>query len=101
MTSPTTVVGVPLTGLPMIEEAIVVVLHGWPSAGFLPTSAAGASYVPLVGGDQVGKRMPPALAMASEAATSTAAAPTIRRFVFDMRRLLGGVCPGWAACGGL
>src|SRR5262245_59710957 len=65
MISPTTVVVLPSTCFPMIDEATVVVLQGWSAAPFLPTSLLGSLYVPAVGFDQLGKRIPGPLAAAA------------------------------------
>src|SRR6187401_2953455 len=88
MTSPTTAVGCPGRVLPSIDEVTVVLLQGCSALVGLPISSAGAWNVPLVGGDQSGKRMPlvGAWASAREAITNAAPAPTRESFfaVLDM-----------------
>src|SRR5579864_946090 len=90
MISPTTVTAVPLTGLLSMDEVTVVTLQGCAAFAFLPISAAGAEYVPLVGFDQSGKRILD-WTKASEATTSAAPAPNTKSFfvVFD---IVGSCC---------
>src|SRR5829696_7531887 len=84
MTSPTTLTGLPCSVLPLIDEAIVVVLQGWAPAGSLPTSAAGSSKVPFVGLEKSGKSFPCPPARASELSTSSAEAPPIANVFFGL-----------------